>query len=362
MTLDLKNSLESAWRQESKQAFRRSAGQPRKGPLAALFLALLALSPATALGESDWSARKVERYSIDPYRSYVTFLIGFMKFKTADGTFHDYSGTIMYDTDDVTRSSVTSAIKVESIFTGVRPRDRHLRSPDFFDVEKYPMILFRSVRLRRTSSGLELTGDLTMHGSTKRLSIPLTLFEQIEGADGERRLHCQGSVTLRRRDFGIIGNFWGDKVLSDEVQIDLNIEAEPLTIPDSEMTRMKGLLPIQDVLLKAVEERGVAEATRLYHSIRLRDAARYDLSETELLNLSESLRERGKLNEALAMTRLNLEMHPKHELSWDQLGKLLAEKGDQDGALAAYDELLRINPYNTVALEMLRWLKQPPRT
>lgn len=362
MNLNSKSSSDSTdlslpWFKPCSVADGRRRGRLR-GSLAAC---LAAVCLWASLAASDLATLGVQRYTIDPFRSYVTFTIGFMKIKSADGTFHDYTGTILFDPEDVTRSTVSSVIRVESVFTGVRPRDRHLRSSDFFDAEKYPVILFRSTALKRNGSALELSGDLTMHGNTHRITIPITLFERMKDDSGRQRLHCQGAVTLRRRDFGIIGNFWGDKVLSDEVRIDLNIEAEPLAVPESEMARMKGLQSIQDLLTKALDEGGAAAATRLYHSIRMGDSSRYDLGEGELLRLAESLSQQGRQSEALAMVRLNLEVFPKHELSWDRLGTLLAESGDLEGALAAYRELLRLNPYSTIALEMLRWLKGPQR-
>ncbi len=332
-----------------------------KWPRGFALLALLTALATSALG-SDLGPAKIRRYAIDPYRSYLSFAIGFMKVRTEDGSFHDYSGTILLDEDDISSSSVTAAIMAESIFTGVRARDRHLRGPDFFDVEKHPIILFRSSDIGKVGESLVLRGDLTMHGQTRRIEIPVTLFKQ-DGEAGDRKLHIQGHVMLLRHDYGIIGNFWGDKVLSDEVQIELNIEAEQLRVPRPEMADAMQKHDLESVLEPTVEARGVEAATIQYQELRHQAASQYDFSPPALLRVAERLGDAGKIEEALGLVQYNLQMFPKDETSWDQLGWLRFVQGDVTGSITAYRQLLAINSHNTNALEMLRWLgKQPAAT
>ncbi|AHG92452.1 YceI family protein (plasmid) [Gemmatirosa kalamazoonensis] len=115
--------------------------------------ALLVAPPLDARldAQSDLPAR----YGIDAAHSSVGFSIGFMGMSTVHGAFTSYDGTILYDERDPTRSSVSVAIDVASISTNSRDRDRHLRSPDFFDAARYPRITFRSTsvaRARRAAS------------------------------------------------------------------------------------------------------------------------------------------------------------------------------------------------------------------
>jgi len=349
-----RTSKTTVWATLDRLAIRRRL-RPIAGKLAVLTILLGSLSgPALA---SDLALGKIQRYAIDPFRSYLTFAIGFMKVRTEDGTFHDYSGTILLDEVDVSHSSVTAAIIAESVFTGVRPRDRHLRGPDFFDVEEHPIILFRSSNVARKGNALELQGDLTMHGQTHRIRIPVTMFQKDAG---DQKLHVQGRLTLNRHDYGIIGNFWGDKVLSNEVQIELNIEAVPLRVPQPQMADAMQLRSLGDVLLPTIASQGVAAATDRYQELRHQKGSEYDFSPPALLRLAERLGEAGQTKEALELVRFNLRIFPKDETSWDQLGWFRYVQGDVEGAIVAYQQLLSLNDHNTNALEMLRWLKTRP--
>lgn len=326
-----------------------------------LLPALLSFSFATppACAASDFQTRQAQRFSIDHLRSYVEFQIGFMKFKTVDGTFHDYSGTIMYVREDVTRSSVSAAIQSESIFTGVRPRDRHLRSSDFFDVEKYPVIFFQSSEIRRKNGKLEMVGALTMHGTTRQVAIPFSVAEKTDERTGRTRLHVTGEASLNRHDYGIYGNFWGNKVLSNEVRVEFNLEAVPAESFGLDMAPMKGLKSLEEALMTTLADRDMSALKRRYFSLRRNHAGDYDFSEEALLRISEKLREQGLIEEALELVRFNLRIYPGHEDSWDQVGYLQALGGEVAGAVETYEKLLGLNRYDTRAIEMLRWLKSP---
>lgn len=179
----------------------------------ALF-ALLAAAPAFC---SD-------TYKIDAVHSEVSFKIRHLVSKVP-GRFTKFSGTVQIDEKDISKSAVQVNIDATSISTDNEARDKHLRSPDFFDVVKYPVITFKSTSVKETAKGkLEVTGDFTMHGVTKRLTFPITnIGAQVVPMD--KKVHAgftDGELTLNRNDFGI-KTFPG--VLGDDVQISLNVEA-----------------------------------------------------------------------------------------------------------------------------------------
>ena len=121
-------------------------------------------------------------------------------------------------------------IKSASINTNNENRDRHLRSPDFFDVEKYSELSFKSKRIERRSDGFLATGDLTIHGVTKEVSMPFKLSAPVTDPlpAGTKRMLIEAGLKIDRRDFGITWSRLmegGGLFVGNEVTIDINVEA-----------------------------------------------------------------------------------------------------------------------------------------
>ena len=168
-------------------------------------------------------------YRIDPAHSTIGFAIRHYEINWVSGRFKDFSGTIRYDEKDVTRSSVEFTAKIESIDTGIAPRDNHLRTADFFDVAKYPEMTFKSTRVeRKGKQGYVLHGDFTLRGVTKPLAIPFTVTGAIKDPRGNIRFGVDAQTKIDRRDYGIT---WGKALegggldLGNEVTISLQLEA-----------------------------------------------------------------------------------------------------------------------------------------
>ncbi|WP_005037912.1 YceI family protein [Holophaga foetida] len=163
-----------------------------------------------------------DTYTIDAVHSEVGFRIRHLVSKTP-GRFTRFQGTIRVDEKQLSQSAVDVVIETASINTDNEARDKHLRSPDFFDVEKFPAITFRSVAVKEVGKGrLQVLGDLTMRGVSRRITIPVGILGTMKGAQNETRGGFEGAVTLNRNDFGIT-KFPG--MLGDDVDITLNIEA-----------------------------------------------------------------------------------------------------------------------------------------
>lgn len=140
------------------------------------------------------------------------------------GGFGQWSGTIIVDTTDITRGSVDVVIQAGSIDTRNENRDKDLRSANFFDVEKYPTITFRSTKVAGRADDLTVTGDLTIHGVTK----PVVLKGRYLGGTidnrGGRRIGFEATTTINRLDYGVTWNRvaeGGGAMLGDEVRIDI---------------------------------------------------------------------------------------------------------------------------------------------
>jgi polyisoprenoid-binding protein YceI len=168
-------------------------------------------------------------YKIDAAHSEADFAIKHMAISTVHGSFRGVSGMIKFDPADVAKSGVEASIDVTTVDTGVAARDKHLKSPDFFEVDKYPTMTFKSTSVAKVSGGYAVTGDLTLHGVTKQVVLALETPGKAEpDAKGAVHRGFTATTTLNRKDFGLK---WGgtttagDAVLGDDVKIELDIEA-----------------------------------------------------------------------------------------------------------------------------------------
>ena len=167
-----------------------------------------------------------ETYQIDRSHSSVGFRIRHIVSRVT-GTFADFSGTVVYNPDEVDSTSVQAVIKTVSIHTNDEKRDNHLRNSDFFDAERYPEITFESREVKKDGERLMVTGDLTMHGVTRTVVLSVEVLGLgIHPGSKAPVAGFAAELTLKRSDFGI--NSWTDAagVLGDDVRVTLNIEAK----------------------------------------------------------------------------------------------------------------------------------------
>lgn len=168
-------------------------------------------------------------YNFDKAHSFIGFKIRHMGLIEVPGFFRDFTGKVNFDASDVTRSSVEFTAKATSIDTGVGARDKHLRTADFFEVEKYPDITFKSTKVQKKGKGWMVTGDFTMKGVTKTISFPFQIPGWLPADDRSGgKMGIAAETTLNRRDYGVN---WGSNLpsgipaVSDNVTIVLQIEA-----------------------------------------------------------------------------------------------------------------------------------------
>lgn len=188
--------------------------------------ASLALAVVLMMGfaGSVWSA---DTYVVDGAHAYVGFTVSHLVINRVRGKFNDFTGTILYDADDVTKSSMSGAINAASIDTAHQKRDKDLRSESFFDVDKYPQITFETTRVEAGGDAPVLHGTLTMHGVSKEVAIPFRVTGIVEFA-GKTRLGFEARFELNRQDYGISYSRLMDNgglVVGNEVAIELNGEA-----------------------------------------------------------------------------------------------------------------------------------------
>lgn len=173
------------------------------------------------------------RWDLDPENSSVEFTCKHV-LSNVRGMFKKPSGTVTLDEATPANSKVDATIDAGSISTGVEERDTHLKSADFFDVAKYPTITFASTSVTRSSaSAYSVTGNLTMHGVTKAVTLAVTASAPFKHAGGIRR-GVEATTSVNRKDFGLVWDYPGEGpgiVVGDNIKItidaELTLQAEP---------------------------------------------------------------------------------------------------------------------------------------
>ncbi len=166
-------------------------------------------------------------WAIDPAHTTIEFAVKHLMISTVRGRFGDLSGTIQLDDERPEHSSIAVTINVASIDTRQEDRDAHLRSADFFDVEHFPVMQFRSTRIERTGDAFRVEGDLTIRGVTRPVTLSVTEEGRAKDPWGGSRVGYSASTRINRRDFGLTWNQaleTGGFVVGDEVKISADVE------------------------------------------------------------------------------------------------------------------------------------------
>jgi polyisoprenoid-binding protein YceI len=167
-------------------------------------------------------------YQIDTQHSSAQFKVRHMMIANVKGEFDKLSGTVDFDPANVGATTIDAVIEVASISTRETDRDNHLKSGDFFDVEKFPHITFKSSSAAKDGDGYKVTGDLTIHGVTKAATLEVeSLSDEIKDGWGFMRRGLTAATTIDRRDFGLVFNIpmdGGGVVVGDKVHITLDVE------------------------------------------------------------------------------------------------------------------------------------------
>lgn len=167
-------------------------------------------------------------YSFDVAHSAIGFKVKHMGLVDVPGYFREFEGAINYDPADVAKSSVNFTAKAASVDTGNDRRDGHLKTADFFEVEKYPSITFKSTKIEKKGSQWMVTGDFTIKDVTKQISFPFNVAGFVKQQNGSAKMGVTGETSINRREYNVkYGNNLPDGTpqLSDDIRINLQIEA-----------------------------------------------------------------------------------------------------------------------------------------
>jgi polyisoprenoid-binding protein YceI len=167
-------------------------------------------------------------WAIDPVHSEVSFVVRHMMISKVRGRFDTFEGTIV-TAEDPAKSTVTASVDLSTISTGQEQRDAHIRSADFFEVEKYPTMTFASTGIKAGEEGFILEGDLTLKGVTKAVAFNLEVNGIGPDAYGGTRIGFSAETQIHRSDFNVnfngpIPGVPGGVAVSENVTINLEIE------------------------------------------------------------------------------------------------------------------------------------------
>lgn len=177
------------------------------------------MSTVTAPARTQWS--------IDPSHSHVEFSVRHLMIATVKGRFAEVQGTVVIDEADPTRSEIDVTIAAASVDTRVTQRDEHLRSADFFNVEKFPSLTFKSRRIERDGDDLKLVGDLTIRGVTREVTLDVTEHGRQTDPWGGLRAGFEATGKIKRSDFGLTWNQAleaGGVAVGDDVKLAIDVE------------------------------------------------------------------------------------------------------------------------------------------
>lgn len=167
-------------------------------------------------------------YQIDPSHSSASFSVKHMMIAKVHGGFEKLSGKLVYDPASPAQTNIEVAIETASINTREAQRDTHLKSPDFFDIEKYPQITFKSRQFEKAGDDYKVVGDLTIHGVTKQVTLDMeSPTAEIKDPWGNVKMAVSGSTKIKRKDFGLTWNAAleaGGVLVGDDVTITLDVQ------------------------------------------------------------------------------------------------------------------------------------------
>ena len=188
-----------------------------------LSAALLTVSAAALVGTRDaWSAPEGAAYAGDTVHSYVIFKVKHLNASWSYGRFNEF--TVSFDTNDAGTELTSAAfvVKAASVDTGNAKRDQHLQGPDFFNAKQFADISFKSTAVKSAGAGAwEVTGDLSLHGVTKAVTVNVAKVGDGKGPKGEVLLGLETTFAVKRSEFGMT---YGVGPVSDEVTLTVAVE------------------------------------------------------------------------------------------------------------------------------------------
>jgi polyisoprenoid-binding protein YceI len=334
--------------------------------VSALLLGTLSAAPLgaqLARPTSDYAGTKGDVYTVDNTHSLLDFTVRLIGFNRVRGTFKSYRADMYFVADDITQSSVSFMAAINSVDTGDGERDEHLKSADFFDAEEFPYMEFHSERVETSDDGFVAIGPLTIRDSTHMVELPFEVSDVMTDPFGNKRVFFVGRVSLKRKDYGVVGpRFWNNAV-SNNVDIEFEMAGRLW-----DWTKLgwgsPERLSIGKVLMETIDAEGIAAARNRALAIWQEHSEddTHNFGAFEFMKAAGRLQQRGHLYNAAAALELGIEMHGgvghynTVAALRSMLGGVYAKLGRGDDAVAVLEAALESTPNATYAKEWLRHL------
>jgi polyisoprenoid-binding protein YceI len=316
------------------------------------------------LGNCTWAQEQgfkiSEIFPIESSHSYVGFSIKYMGYAMVRGRFSNFQGTVRYNANDPTKTSVSFRILVGSIDTGDEWRDKDLLSDNWFNGKTYPTILFTSKNATVTPQGLVISGDLTIRETTKTISFTMAYPPHVlKDIRGDSQIIFTGMLTLNRIEFGVEGKKWagikeGITAVSDEVNIELSILAKRINAQNFRNWVADETSP-HGKIYRIAKDIGVKKALLEFESLRSSYNNKVDV---ETLNTAGMmLLKENRIEDAVAIFRQNIVSYPNVSLVYESYAEAVATQGNWSEALQYYKLAILKDPDNVNAQEIIRHIR-----
>ena len=298
----------------------------------------------------------LEIFQLDSPHSPIEFSVPWMGLSKVRGSFDDCIGTIVFDSTDITRSSVSILARTPSLHTGNALRDKDLKGPDWFDVGEFPTAVFRSKSIVKGGDGYRMRGSLTIHGVTRDVEFPFSFTGRLARANHEVRVGFEGQLAVRRQDFGLSGperfnvvTELGKAMIGDEVDLSFAIEGWRAGARDTLFDHAA------DSLARRVSIAGFATVAKEYRQLRARTPdSLMVVDEGVLNNLGFAYLERDQPQNAVNAFQLEAESYPRSAFPLTGLTQAYATLGDSARAIESGTKALGLNPTALRTIEILR--------
>jgi polyisoprenoid-binding protein YceI len=327
-------------------------------------ISLLLLGTALVFGgrpgsgqASDFEMSQI--FALDAGHSYAGFKIKYMGFAKVRGRFSEVSGAIRYDDSNPTMTSATIRISVESLDTDNARRDKDLLSDQWFDVETFPTMTFRSLRAIETAVGFDLVGELTIRDVTREVRIKMDEFSGLmKDIRADTQVIFVGHTVIDRKEFGVEGERWskvkeGITGVDSKVEIELTVLAKQIN-EQNYRNRVRDQERPQGRIYTIVVSDGVAAGLVAFDALRAEDP---DKAHPGVLKIvGNMLLKEGRKDDAVTVFQHNCQSFPEVADLHVSLAEAYAVQGDIERAKKSYEIVLRSDPDNVMAIEVMRHL------
>jgi polyisoprenoid-binding protein YceI len=297
-------------------------------------------------------------YTVDRAHSLMDFTVRLAGFNRVRGSFENWDADVFYDPAHPERSSVNFVAEVTSVNTANGERDRDLRAPAFFDVNRFPQMRFHSTRATPSATGFTVDGVLTIRDSSRTVSLPIVVLDP-KAVDpfGNWRISFGTSLTLNRRDFGVVGPAFWNHAISDSVTIEMEIAARLWNYFRLGFFAPAGGRSIGALLYSAADSGRLADGLTRARGLLSKGPdstlnAGYFQFEVAAMRRGQL----GKLDDARQILQLGVETTSKPDQRSQlqaRLGEVQLRMGRTGEAARTLQEALASNPDNTLAQQLL---------